>query len=154
MLFFTITDMHVEYCSFLMWTMTGPKTAPCGTSPSHVREFNRLQPHSSHDLVFKIWRNNKNEAALRVFVSDCELLVTKMSMGTTGMFIIKFKILPSINVRLSIGFHWVFRAKNQPKNRHFCMDFHLRRLSRKDYNQSLQKSRTVPPDIVTSLVCL
>ena len=154
MLFFTITDMHVEYCSFLMWTMTGPKTAPCGTSPSHIREFNRLQPHSSHDLVFKIWRNNKTEAALRVFVSDCELLVTKMSMGTTGMFIIKFKILPSIFVRLSIGFHWVFRAKNQPKNRHFCMDFHLRRLSRKDYNQSLQKSRTVPPDIVTSLVCL
>ena len=154
MLFFTITDMHVEYCSFLMWTMTGPKTAPCGRSPGHIREFNRLQPNSSHDLVFKIWRNNKTEAALRVFVSDCELLVTKMSMGTTGMFIIKFKILPSINVRLSIGFHWVFRAKNQPKNRHFCMDFHLRRLSRKDYNQSLQKSRTVPPDIVTSLVCL
>ena len=146
--------MHVEYCSFLMWTMTGPKTAPCGTSPSHIREFNRLQPHSSHDLVFKIWRNNKTEEALRVLVSDCELLVTKMSMGTTGMFIIKFKILPSINVRLSIGFHWVFRATNQPKNRHFYMDFHLRRLSREDYEQSLQKSQTVPPDIVTSLVCL
>ena len=53
-----------------------------------------------------------------------------------------------------IGFHWVSRAKNQPKNDHFCMDFHRRRLSRNDYNQSLQKSRTVPPDIVTSLVCL
>ena len=136
--------------------MTGPKTAPCGTSlrmPGHIREFNRLELHSSHHLVFKIWRNNKTEAALRVFVSDCELLVTKMSMGTTGMFIIKFKILPSINVRLS-DFTGFFRAKNQPKNRHFYMDFHLRRLSRKDYEQSLQKSRTVPPDIVTSLVCL
>ena len=67
MLFFTITDMHVEYCSFLMWTMTGPKTAPCGTSPGHIREFNRLQPHSSHDLVYKIWRNNKTEATFGVF---------------------------------------------------------------------------------------
>ena len=41
-----------------------------------------------------------------------------------------------------------FSAKNQPKNRRFCMDFHLRKLSRKDYNQSLQESRTVPPDIM------
>ena len=30
----------------------------------------------------------------------------------------------------------------------------MRRRSGKDYNQSLQKSRTVPPDIVPSLVCL
>ena len=45
--------------------------------PGHIREFNRLEPHSSHDLVFKIWRNNETEATLRVFVSDCELLVTK-----------------------------------------------------------------------------
>ena len=30
----------------------------------------------------------------------------------------------------------------------------FRRRSGKDYNQSLQKSRTVPPDIVPSLVCL
>ena len=43
----------------------------------YIQEFNRLKPHSSHDLVFKIWRNNKTEATLRVFVSDCELLVTK-----------------------------------------------------------------------------
>ena len=35
--------------------------------PGHIREFNTLKPHSSHDLVFKIWRNNKTEATLRVF---------------------------------------------------------------------------------------
>ena len=35
--------------------------------PGHIREFNRLKPHSSHDLVFKIWRNNKTDATLRVF---------------------------------------------------------------------------------------
>ena len=122
--------MHVEYCSFLMWTMTGPKTAPCGTSlrmPGHIRGFNRLEPHSSHDLVFRIWRNNKTEAALRVFVYDCELLVTKMSMGTTGMFIIKFKILPSINVRLS-DFTGFFARKTNQKIAIFiwiftCVDF-------------------------------
>ena len=42
--------------------------------PGHIREFNRLKQHSSHDLVFKILRNNNTEATLRVFVvSDCEL---------------------------------------------------------------------------------
>ena len=42
--------------------------------PGHIREFNRLKQHSSHDLVFKIWRNNNTEATLRVFfVSDCKL---------------------------------------------------------------------------------
>ena len=35
--------------------------------PGHIREFNRLEPHSSHDLVFKIWRNNKTEATFEVF---------------------------------------------------------------------------------------
>ena len=35
--------------------------------PGHIREFNRLESHSSHDLVFKIWRNNKTEATLGVF---------------------------------------------------------------------------------------
>ena len=35
--------------------------------PGHIREFNRLEPHSSHDLVFKIWRNNKTEATFGVF---------------------------------------------------------------------------------------
>ena len=39
------------------------------TMPGHIREFNRLKQHSSHDLVFKIWRNNNTEAT---FVSDCE----------------------------------------------------------------------------------
>jgi len=35
--------------------------------PGHIREFNRLEPHSSHDLFFKIWRNNKTEATSKVF---------------------------------------------------------------------------------------
>lgn len=103
--------------------------------PGHIREFNRLEPHSSHDLVFKIWRNNKTEATFRVFGLWLWVTRNQISMGTTAIFIsrnIKFKVLP--------------------KNRHFCMYFHLRRLSRKDYNQSLQKSRTVPPGIVKSLV--
>ena len=34
--------------------------------PGHIREFNRLKQHSSHDLIFKIWRNNNPEATLRV----------------------------------------------------------------------------------------
>ena len=33
----------------------------------HIREFNRLKQHSSHDLVFKIWRNNTTEATSTVF---------------------------------------------------------------------------------------
>ena len=124
--------------------------------PSHIQEFNRLKPHSSHDLVFKIWRNNKTEATLRVFCLWLWVTRNQISMGITGILIsknIKFKILPSINASLS-DFTGFFCAKNQPKNRHFCMDFHLHRLSRKDYNQSLPKSWTVPPDIMTSLVCL
>ena len=41
------------------------------TMPGHVREFNRLKQHSSHDLVFKMSRNYNTEATLRVFfVSD------------------------------------------------------------------------------------
>ena len=124
--------------------------------PGHIREFNRLEPLSSHDLVFKTWLNNKTEATLRVFCLWFWVTRNQISMGTTEILIsknIKFKIF-SFDLCQLIGFHWVFRAKNQPKNRHFCMDFHLRRLSRKDYNQSLQKSRTVPPDIVTPLFCL
>ena len=35
--------------------------------PGHIREFNRLELHSSHDLVFKIWWNNKTEATFGVF---------------------------------------------------------------------------------------
>ena len=52
--------------------------------PTHIREFNRLEQHLSHDLVFK--------------------LVNQFSRGTTGILIlrnIKFKILPSINPSLS-----------------------------------------------------
>ena len=29
--------------------------------PGRNREFNRLELHSSHDLVFKIWQNNKTQ---------------------------------------------------------------------------------------------
>ena len=35
--------------------------------PGHIREFNRLEPHSSHDLVFKIWLDNTTEAMFGVF---------------------------------------------------------------------------------------
>ena len=41
--------------------------SPSRRMPGHIREFNRLEPHSSHDLVFKIWRNNKTEATFAVF---------------------------------------------------------------------------------------
>ena len=37
--------------------------------PGQIREFNSLEPHSSHDLVFKIWQNNKTEATFGVFLS-------------------------------------------------------------------------------------
>ena len=65
---------------------------------------------------------------------------------------IKFKILPSINASLSdlTGF---FALKTNQKIAIFVWIFTCVDFSPKDYNQSLQKSRTVPPDIVTSLVC-
>ena len=72
--------------------------------PGHIREFNRLEPHSSHDLVFKIWRNNKTEATFGVFLSLIVSSLNQISVGTTGIFLsrnIKFKILPSINASLS-----------------------------------------------------
>ena len=37
------------------------------TMPGHLREFDRLKQHSSHDLIFKIWRSNNTEATLTVF---------------------------------------------------------------------------------------
>ena len=49
--------------------------------PGHIREFNRLKPHSSHDLVFKIWPNNKTEATLRVFLS---LIVSYLQPNLNG----------------------------------------------------------------------
>ena len=48
--------------------------------PGHIREFNRLKQHSSHDLVLKIWRNNNTEATLRVFFS---LIVNYVSISST-----------------------------------------------------------------------
>ena len=117
----------------------------------HIREFNRLEPHLSHDLVFKIWRNNKTEATLRVFCLWLWVTRNQISMDTTGILIsknIRLKILPSINASLS-DFTGFFALKTNQKNRHFCMDFHLRRLSRRDYNQSLQKSWTVPVHLIS-----
>ena len=49
--------------------------------PGHIREFNRLKQHSSHDLVLKIWRNNNTEATLRVFLS---LIVNYVSISLHG----------------------------------------------------------------------
>ena len=98
--------------------------------PGHIREFNRLEPHSSHDLVFKIWRNNKTEATLRVFCLWLWVTRNQISMGTTGIFIsrnIKFKILPSINASLS-DFTGFFALKTNQNIAIFvwiftCVDF-------------------------------
>ena len=88
------------------------------TFPGHIREFNRLKPHSSHDLlVFKIWRNNKTEATFRVFCLWLWVTRNLISMGTTGILIsknIKFKILPSINASLS-DFTGFFALKTNQK---------------------------------------
>ena len=98
--------------------------------PGHIREFNRLEPHSSHDLVFKIWRNNKTEATFGVFCLWLWVTRNQISMGTTGIFIsrnIKFKILPSINASLS-DFTGFFALKTNQKIAIFvwiftCVDF-------------------------------
>ena len=98
--------------------------------PGHIREFNRLQPHSNHHLVFKIWRNNKTEATFAVFCLRLWDTRNQISMGTTGIFIsrnIKFKILPSINASLS-DFTGFFVLKTNQKIAIFvwiftCVDF-------------------------------
>ena len=85
--------------------------------PGHIREFNRLEPHSSHDLVFKIWRNNKTEATFGVFCLWLWVTRNQISVGTTGIFIsrnIKFKILPSINASLT-DFTGFFALKTNKK---------------------------------------
>ena len=98
--------------------------------PGHIREFNRLKPHSSHDLVFKIWRNNKTEATFGVFCLWLWVTRNQISMGTTGIFIsriIKFKVLPLINSSLS-DFTGFFALKTNQKIAIFvliftCVDF-------------------------------
>ena len=98
--------------------------------PGYIREFNRLKPHSSHDLVFKIWRNNKTDATLRVFCLWLWVTRNQISLGTTGILIsknIKFKILPSINASLS-DFTGFFALKTNQKIAIFvwiftCVDF-------------------------------
>ena len=98
--------------------------------PSHNREFNRLEPHSSHHLVFKIWRSKKTEATLRVFCPWLWVTRNQISMGTTGISVsrnIKFMILLSINASLS-DFTGFFALKTNQKIAIFvwiftCVDF-------------------------------
>ena len=103
-----------------------------GRMLGYIREFNRLEPHSSHDLVFKIRRNNKTEATFRVFCLWLWVARNQFSMGTTGILIykknIKFKILPLINASLS-DFTGFFTLKANQKLAIFawifaCVDFH------------------------------
>ena len=98
--------------------------------PGHIREFNKLERHSSHDLVFKILRNNKTEATLRVFCLWLWVTRNQIAMGITGILMsknIKFKILPSINASLS-DFTGFFALKTNQKIAIFvwiftCVDF-------------------------------
>ena len=93
--------------------------------PGHIREFNRLKPHSSQDLVFKIWRNNKAEATFGVFCLWLWVTRNQISMGTNGKFIsrnIKFKVLPSINASLS-DFTGFFVLKTNQKIAIFVLIF-------------------------------
>ena len=100
---------------------------PLGRMPGHIREFNRLEPHSSHDLVFKIWRNYKTEATLRVFCLWLWVTRNQISMGTTGILIsknIKFKINASLS-----DFTGFFALKTKQKLAIFvwiftCVEFH------------------------------
>ena len=100
--------------------------------PGHIREFNRLEPHSSHDLVFKIWRNKFRSFCLWYQNTQNRLWVTRnpISVGTTGIFIsrnMKFKILPLINASLW-DFTGFFALKTNQKIAIFvwifaCVDF-------------------------------
>ena len=80
--------------------------------PGHIREFNRLEPHSSHDLVFKIWRNNKTEVTFGVFCLWLWVTRNQISMGTTGILgTLRSNDADGIeNVQKTIGFY----KKNQP----------------------------------------
>ena len=103
---------------------------PWRRMPGHIREFNRLKPHSSHDLVFKIWPDNKTDLTFRVFCLWLWVTRNLISMGTTGILIsknIKFEILPSINASLS-DFTGFFALKTNQKIAIFvwiftCVDF-------------------------------
>ena len=87
------------------------KTRSYRRMPGHIREFNRLEPHSSlfsDDSVFKIWRDDKTEATLRVVCYCFWVTRNQISVGNTGILIsrnIKFKILPLINASFS-DFTW------------------------------------------------
>ena len=60
--------------------------------PGHIQEFNRLKPHSSHDVVFKIWRNDKTEANLRVFCLPGEIPAGAIKTGF--LFSFEFDLNP------------------------------------------------------------
>ena len=93
------------------------KTRSYRRMPGHIREFNRLEPHSNHDSVFKIWRDYKTEATLRVVCYCFWVTRNQILMGNTGILIlrnIKFKILPLINASLS-DFTGFFALKTNQK---------------------------------------
>ena len=114
---------RVVICVSRAFCSTNQEKRDTARGLAHNREFNRLEQHSSHDLVFKIWRNNKTKATWEFFVSDCELLVTNSQwvppeykyQERRGYMAgyrpyshsvsrnIKFKILPSINASISIS---------------------------------------------------
>ena len=87
--------------------------------PGHIREFNRLEPHSSHDLVFKIWRNNKTEVTFGVFCLWLWVTRNQISMGTTGILgTLRSNDADGIeNVQKTIGFY--------KKNNHFARASHF-----------------------------
>ena len=71
--------------------------------PGHIREFNRLKQHSSHDLVFKIWRNSNTEATLSGSVAAvqscfCFIIVAAAIVLGIGALFLLFVLLYSQRV--------------------------------------------------------
>ena len=74
--------------------------------PGHIREFNKLRLHLSHDLVFKIWRTYSQDFSDFGWISFsyCDLFVT-----------ISFRI-PYRRIRPGYRITQVFPAKNLSKH--------------------------------------
>ena len=74
--------------------------------PGHIREFNKLRLHLSHDLVFKIWRTYSQDFSDFGWISAsyCELFVK-----------ISFRI-PYSRIRPGYRITQVFPAKNLSKH--------------------------------------
>ena len=124
--------------------------------PGHIRELNGLEPHSSHDLVFKIWWNNKTEVTFGVFCLWLWVTRNQISMGTTGIFTsrnIKFKISPSINASLS-AFTGFFALKTNQKIAIFVWIFACVDFRGKITFKVCRNRERYTPDIVTSLIYL